>query len=175
MKSWLAARTRSRYEKFVASQLTAREVEHYLPLYKEKRRDGLVELVLIPGYCFVQTETPKSVLSIVGVCGFVTFQSRPAEIPESEIEMLRAATRKEFKAREHSGFSLRQAVRITGTPFDGFVGTIDSVSGCRVRVIIPTPSIEKCFSVELLMENVEPLPSHGVLPPLMTEIPQGVH
>jgi transcription antitermination factor NusG len=182
METWLAARTRSRYEKSVLHQLEVRSISSYLPLVRErhrwKDRKVIVETVLIPGYCFAQggTEIQRAILSIPGVCGFVTFQQKPAEIPNHEIEMLRAATAGNFMAREHVGFQLRQAVRVVGTPFDGYVGTVNFTSGFRVRVVIPI-SIGKSISVELQAENVEPLPSHGISdqPPSMIEVPMGIH
>lgn len=177
---WLAARTRSRHEKFVAHQLTLQNITSYVPTVKEKRlwgiRTGTVESVLIPGYCFVQVGTwnHRDVLSVVGVCDFVRFQNKPAEIPQVEIDLLHSATEAEFKAKEHYGFTKHQAVRIVGTPFDGFIASVDSVIGKRVRVILPM-TIGNAVSVELQIQNVEPLPMRCSTPSTMVEIPFGVH
>src|SRR5690242_20048663 len=55
---WYAIQTRSRFEKAVAAQLDAKEVEHYLPAFGELRqwkdRKKLIEQVAFPGYVFVR-------------------------------------------------------------------------------------------------------------------------
>lgn len=158
---WLAIRTRSRHEKFVFNQLERHGIQAYLPVVQIKRdwggRAAVVDSVLLPGYCFTQTEYPRKVLELVGVAGFVTFQSRPAEIPQSEIDILREATDNRYRARPHDGdFTPMQAVRIKGTPFDGQSGNVEMQRGQRVRVIL-TASIGKSFSVEIPRTNVEAL------------------
>src|SRR6267378_2203653 len=124
LQPWLAARTRSRHEKFVAHQLTLRSITAYVPTVTTKRiwgrETGTVESVLIPGYCFVQVGTWNlvDVLRTVGVCDFVRFQNKPAEIPQAEMDMMHAATEERYMAKEHYGFVKNQAVKIVGTPFD---------------------------------------------------------
>ena len=172
---WFAAQVRSRHEKFVANQLQSQDVQCYVPLVRKKHKDRTyTENVLIPGYCFVDAEAAQHrvVLATVGVCGFVTFQNEPAEIPQSEIDFLREATHPKFMAKEYTGFVHRQAVRIVGTPFDGYIATVDYVSGSRVRVILPM-SIGRSVSVELEAMNVEPL--QASTDAKMFEIPFGVN
>ena len=176
MSTWYAARVRSRHEKSVANYLLSHNLLSYVPTVRKKHTNYVVtENVLIPGYCFVDADISRHhvVLAAPGVCGFVTFQKEPAEIPESEIEVLRHATDVKFMAKEYTGFIHRQAVRIVGTPFDGYIATVDYVSGPRVRVILPM-SIGRSISVEVMAENVEPLPASAV-PPQMFEIPLGTN
>lgn len=104
----------------------------------------------------------------------MTFQNEPASIPQEEIDLLQHATDIKYMAKEYTGFVHRQAVKIVGTPFDGFIATVDYCSGSRVRVILPM-SIGRSISVEVLMENVEPLPVSKATPPQMFEIPFGVN
>ena len=174
--SWLAARVKSRHEKLVSQRLSIENIVSYVPLVKEKhhwaRKDAVVEAVLIPGYCFVSVERSQHrvVLTTIGVCGFVTFQKEPAEIPQEEIDVLKNATDPKFMAKEYTGFHPRQAVKIVGTPFDGYIATVDYCTGSHVRVILPM-SIGKAVSVVLESENVEPLPVVGRYPATMVEIP----
>lgn len=104
----------------------------------------------------------------------MTFQNEPAEISQEEIDLLQKATDPKYMAKEYTGFYTRQAVKIVGTPFDGYIATVDHVSGSRVRVILPM-SIGRSFSVELLAENVEPLPNYSPSPSTLTMIPDGVN
>lgn len=175
MSNWYAARTRSRHEKFVAHQLTLHAITAYVPTVRRKSPNRtMVEAVLLPGYCFVEIDRHQesAVCHTVGVCGFVTFQNEPAEVMQAEIDVLKQATEARFMAREHVGFLPRQAVKIVGTPFDGYIATVDYVSGNRVRVILPM-SIGRSVSVEILAENVEPLPTTNR--PTLVEIPCGIH
>ena len=174
---WFAARVRSKFERVVAKQLSAHDIQCYVPLVILKKPDyKKLESVLIPGYCFVHADQTqhRAVLDTIGVCGFVTFQNEPAEIPESEILVLQSATNPKFMAKEHYGFTHRQAVKIVGTPFDGYIATVDYVSGTRVRVILPM-SIGRQVSVEVQAENVIPLETAQVNPPHMVEVPFGVN
>lgn len=55
---WYALRTRSRHEKRVQEQLSARGIEPFLPLVEPwrqwKDRRKLVAFPLFPGYCFAR-------------------------------------------------------------------------------------------------------------------------
>src|SRR5262249_8288998 len=92
---WFAAYTCANHEKRIASQLQARAVDHFLPLYRctRRRKDRLVclNLPLFPGYIFVRlaARARLRVLEIPGVVHLVGFSGRPYPLEESEIENLR--------------------------------------------------------------------------------------
>ena len=95
---WFALYTTSRHEKRVAKHLGEREIEHYLPLYRSRRkwRDGsqvIVELPLFPGYLFVRirrTERVK-VLEVPGALAVVMGTGgEPAALPDETIQALRS-------------------------------------------------------------------------------------
>ncbi|MDT7816044.1 MAG: transcription termination/antitermination protein NusG [Acidobacteriaceae bacterium] len=57
-RAWFAVYTISRHEKFVQAQLTAKQIQSFLPLYKVERRwrNGVrreIQYPLFPGYVFV--------------------------------------------------------------------------------------------------------------------------
>src|SRR5689334_17097148 len=78
---WYAMQTRSRFEKAVAAQLVAKEVEHYLPSFGElhqwKDRKKVVEQVAFPGYVFVRfTDGGAARLNILKIPGAVRILGR---------------------------------------------------------------------------------------------------
>src|ERR1700693_6015046 len=89
---WSAAYTCANHEKRVTQQLEKRSVEHFLPLYESVRRwkDRRVRLhmPLFPGYVFVKLalRDQLQLLQIPGVVQLVSFNGRPAPLPQEDIE-----------------------------------------------------------------------------------------
>src|ERR1700675_5047494 len=91
---WYAISVYPRHEKQVAQLLGARHVTYLLPLYsslrrwKDRRKE--IEMVLFPGYVFVNVtlQDRLSVLMIPSVVRFVSFQGRPAVVPDHEIRAI---------------------------------------------------------------------------------------
>jgi transcription antitermination factor NusG len=94
--AWYAVYTCTRHEKRVKQQLEERHVDCFLPLYRSVRRwkdrRKELELVLFPGYVFVQINfiDRLRVLQLPSVVSFVTFGDRPAVIASADIESLRS-------------------------------------------------------------------------------------
>src|ERR1700733_4075608 len=94
-QKWYAVYTWARHEKRVAEQLEQRQLRNFLPLYramhrwKDRRKE--VELPLFPSYVFVQLSLQHRlrVLEIPSVVHLVSFQGKPAALPDDEIEKLR--------------------------------------------------------------------------------------
>jgi transcription antitermination factor NusG len=84
------------YEKKVLRALTGMKVESYLPLYLVKRkwsdRIKLLERPLFPNYVFVRPDQKLTyeVLGIRGVVRYVSFDGRPALVPDQEIVQMRS-------------------------------------------------------------------------------------
>src|SRR5690348_6729716 len=85
---WYVAHVASRHEKQVARQLEEQRINHFLPLYRSVRRwkdrRKELEMVLFPGYVFVQLDLREKlrVLKLQGVVRFVTFGGNPAPLSE---------------------------------------------------------------------------------------------
>src|SRR5437016_6851426 len=104
---WHAIYTCSRHEKSVSRQLREKQVDCFLPLYhsvrrwKDRRKE--LDLALFPGYVFVHA-TPGDrarVLQLPGVVRFVSFQGKPAVLPESEVDALRNGLAHKLRAEPH--------------------------------------------------------------------------
>ena len=92
---WFAIWTRSRHEQVVHDQLVEKRIEVFLPtitkLSRWKDRTKRIKWPLFPGYCFARFEPEERlvVLKCVGVVNIVSFEGKPAPIPDREVESLR--------------------------------------------------------------------------------------
>lgn len=164
---WFALYTTSRHEKRVAEHLGQREIEHYLPLYRTKRkwRDGsrvMLELPLFPGYIFVRIQRTErvKVLEIPGALAVVTGTGgQPAALPDTVIQALRSGLM-EREAEPHPLLTAGQRARICSGAFAGLEGVVVRQKN-RCRVVLTLEHIMRSFSVELGLEDIEPLTSDG--------------
>src|SRR5690349_19814614 len=94
--AWYAAYTYPRHEKRVAEYLSRKSIDNFLPTYRSVRQwkngRATVDLPLVPRYVFVRIQPTAhlQVLTAPSVAGIVGSSSGPAEIPDSEMQMLRA-------------------------------------------------------------------------------------
>ena len=95
MKTWNVIHTKPRQEKKVASLLSAKGYEVYLPLQLVMKqwsdRKKKVEEPLIKSYVFIQAKenNREQALFTPGVVKYLYWLGRPAEVPDEEIEILR--------------------------------------------------------------------------------------
>ena len=92
---WFAVYTRSRMEKKVVSEMDKREIKCFLPMRKVLRqwsdRKKWVEVPLFNSYVFVNITQKEydSVLQIMGIVRFITFESKAVAIPLQQIEAIK--------------------------------------------------------------------------------------
>ena len=103
MSQWFAIWTRSRHEQVVREQLAKKQVEVFLPTMTRwsrwKDRKKKIDWPLFPGYCFARfdPEDTLPVLKCTGVVNIVSFEGKPAPIPEVEIESIRTLVGSELQ------------------------------------------------------------------------------
>jgi transcription antitermination factor NusG len=157
--SWYAISTSPRHEKAVASQLAGRGIENLLPLYRElrswKQRRAQVDLPLFPGYLFVRImlQARLRVLEVPGVAQIVSFSGRPAALPETEIDALRAALELHH-LQPHPYMKQGRRVRIRRGPLRGLEGVIERQRGA-FRMIVSVDFIQRSMAVELSSADLE--------------------
>src|SRR6266852_5202364 len=104
---WYAAYTCANHEKRVASEIRARDVEHFLPVYgsvrRWKDRRVLLDLPLFPGYAFVRLALRDKlrVLQIPSLVRLVSFNGQPAPLSNDEMEALRHSLIEPLNAQPH--------------------------------------------------------------------------
>ncbi len=157
---WYAAYTRANHEKRVAAQLSARAVDHFLPLYPSIRRwkDRRVQLQLplFPGYVFVRIALHDrlQVLGIPSVARLVGFNGAPAPLPQGEIEALRSGLGQGLKAVPHRYLSVGRRVRLIAGPLAGFTGILLRRNG-KSRVAISMDLLQRTIVVDAEINDIE--------------------
>lgn len=96
MKSWYALAVKTNHERAIQESPYAGGVEFFDPRYSEDtfRRGRRVSVArpLFPGYLFARFESLRhaaALRSIAGVFDIVSFDGRPAAIPDEQIESIR--------------------------------------------------------------------------------------
>src|SRR4249919_742950 len=92
---WYAVWTRSRHEQVVRDKLARKHIEAFLPTitrwsrWKDRRKK--VDWPLFPGYCFVRFDPVDTlpVLKCTGVVNIISFDGKPAAIPDVELDSIR--------------------------------------------------------------------------------------
>ena len=92
---WFAIWTRSRHEQVVREQLERKQFEAFLPTIPKwsrwKDRKKKIDWPLFPGYCFARFDPADTlaILKCAGVVNIVSFEGKPAPIPEYELDSIR--------------------------------------------------------------------------------------
>jgi transcription elongation factor/antiterminator RfaH len=161
---WFAVYVRSRHEARVAKHFKDREIEFFLPLYKEERkwsdRKVEIQLPLFPGYLFVRMrrtlETLFRVVEVPGVITIVGRGSSPEALEDAEIDQLKQAMSNGHKPQPHKLMKAGDKVKITRGPLQGAEGFLVREKG-KHRVVLTIGTIERSMSVEVDMSAVEPI------------------
>jgi transcription antitermination factor NusG len=159
---WYAAYTCANHEKCVASQLSEREIQYFLPVYRSVRRwsDRFVESdrPLFPGYVFVRLvlRDRLRVLQIPGVARFVGFNGLPAALPEEEMDILRSALSPAAQVKPHPFLTVGRRVRITGGPFAGLTGVLKRHRN-RVWVVVSIDMVQRSIMISVQSKDLTAL------------------
>ena len=117
----------------------------------EKKGDKEVEVEnkIFPGYVLVKMimtdESWHVVRNITGVTGFVGPGSRPTPLSEKEVEDLMIEEKKEVRL----AYNVGDEVTITDGLFNGYSGTVQSVSDDRKKITVLVKRGRRDLPVEL--------------------------
>ena len=159
---WYAAYTCVHHEKRILQQLTERDIDGFVPLYRSVRRwkdrRKELDLVLFPGYVFVRISLQKRlrVLQVPGVVNFVNFNGLPTPLPEGEVEALRRASAQGVFAEPHPYLKTGRRVRIRNGPFTGIEGVLLRKKD-RYRFVLSIEMIMRSVAIEMDAADVEAL------------------
>ena len=162
-RQWFAAYTTPRHEKAIVRQLDARHIDSFLPLYRSIHRwkNGCrvpVDQPLFPNYVFVNVHRRESVkvLQVPGVLWIVSAGREPSVLPNAEIESLRAGLPgRQFEP--HPYLVIGERVRVVSGALAGMVGVLVRMKN-ECRVVLSLDLIRQSVSVEIGIDEVEPLP-----------------
>ena len=161
---WVAAYTSSHHEKRVASYLSERRIESFLPLYSTthhwKNRCAMkLDLPLCPNSVFVRmTHRDRArVLEVPGVWSLVSFGRSLASLPDFEIAALRSGVGQR-KIEPHPYLVVGERVRIKAGAMLGMEGVLVREKN-RSRIVIAIEAIRQSVAVEVDAVDLEPAPS----------------
>ena len=161
---WFAVQTRYRCEQRVASDLTAKGVENYLPLLREvhnwKDRRKALEVPAFGGYLFVRLEeTQPSRVRVLETSGVVRLLGHCGEfdsVPDSEIESLRLSLGSGAPCMRHPYLATGTLLRIERGPLKGLEGRLVRTANA-LRVVVCVASVGQAVAVEVAREDVVPV------------------
>jgi transcriptional antiterminator NusG len=161
-RKWYAVSVFPRHEKHVARFLEVGGMTYLLPLYSSLRRwkdrQKRVDMVLFPGYVFVNIKLGDraSVLKLPGVSRFIMFQGQPAVVSDSEIEGIGISTKSGLAVEPHPYLKKGRRVRIRSGPMAGVEGILVRRKG-TCRLVLSIESIMRSVATEVDEADVEPL------------------
>jgi transcription antitermination factor NusG len=149
---WFAVWTRSRAEKAVHDQLAAKEIEVFLPTITRwsrwKDRKKRVDWPLFPGYCFARFD-PRQMLPVLtcnGVAQIVSFDGRPAPVPEVEVEAIRKLVTSGLQYDPCPLIKEGDLVEVIHGPLRGVFGRLIR-KGAHARLVLSVDLIGRAVSV----------------------------
>ena len=159
---WIAVYTMARHERRVAHDLSQRHLNAFLPTYRSVRRwkdrRKELELALFPSYVFVRAERKDrlQILQVPSVVSIVSFDGRPAVIPDAEIAALRRGLDNQMRLQPHPYLKVGKRVRIHSGPMAGQEGILIRRKD-RCRVVLSIDFIMRSVSVEVDAADIEPV------------------
>lgn len=154
--------TRARHEKVVATQLSGRGVETYLPLVEEihrwSDRRKRVQVPLFPGYAFIHAcESAQTVAAVAGVESVVRIvgaHPTGTPIPDAQIETVQRLVTQNVPCVNHPFLEVGQRIRVRGGPLDGVEGTLAAINGAR-SLVVAIELIQRALAVKIEGCDVE--------------------
>ncbi len=162
MDSWFAIWTRSRHEQVVREQLQTRQIEAFLPTITRwsrwKDRKKKIDWPLFPGYCFAKFDPEHSldVLKCSGVVNIVSFEGKPAPIPDVELDSIRLLVGSELQYDPCPLVREGMLVEVVHGPLKGVIGRLLRKDTQHARLVLSVDLIGQAVSVEVDAGDVRP-------------------
>lgn len=159
---WYALHTRSRHEKVVRDQLSARGIENLLPLWQKrsvwKDRVKMIETPLFKGYIFgyFPLKNKLQVLQSIGVVRIVSFNGQPVPIPPEQIQAVQTMVEQRLRCDPHPFLTEGMRVRVKHGVLAGAEGILVAKRQ-HYRLVISVNLIQQSVAVDIDSASVEPL------------------
>lgn len=152
---WYAVQTRSRFEKTVQAELSAKGIENYLPVFRElhqwKDRKKSVDVPLFPGYVFTRiADSPADrvrVLQTSGAAWIVGAGGTITSIPDSEIEAVKRLVETRLSS-PHPYVREGMRVRVCRGPLCGIEGFVVRTKS-STRLVISIQILARSVAAEI--------------------------
>jgi transcriptional antiterminator NusG len=158
---WFAIWTRSRHEQVVREQLERKNIDAFLPTMPRwsrwKDRKKKIDWPLFPGYCFARFDLDDalSILKCTGVVNIVSFDGKPAPIPESELDSIRLLVGSEMQYDPCPMIHEGMMVEVTHGALRGVIGRLMRKDALKARLVLSVNLIGQAVSVEVDAADVK--------------------
>ena len=158
---WYAIWTRSRHEQVVRDQLARKRIDAFLPTITRwsrwKDRKKKVDWPLFPGYCFARFDPADAlpILKCTGVVNIVSFDGKPAAIPEIELDSIRLLVGSELQYDPCPMIHEGMMVEVIHGPLKGVVGRLMRKDAPKARLVLSVDLIGQAVSVEVDAADVK--------------------
>ena len=158
---WYAIWTRSRHEQTVRDQLEQKQIEAFLPTLPRwsrwKDRKKKIDWPLFPGYCFARFDPNETlpVLKCTGFVNIVSFDGKPAAIPEYELDSIRVLVGSELQFDPCPLIHEGMMVEVVHGPLKGVKGRLMRKDAQRARLVLSVDLIGQAVSVEVDASDVK--------------------
>jgi transcription termination/antitermination protein NusG len=159
--AWYAIWTRSRHEQVVRDQLQRKHFDAFLPTVTRwsrwKDRKKRIDWPLFPGYCFARfdADSALAILKCSGVVSIVSFEGKPAAIPEHEIEGIRRLVTSDLQFDPCPMIREGTMVEVVHGALKGVIGRLVR-KGSHARLVLSVDLIGQAVSVEVDAADVKP-------------------
>lgn len=161
---WHVVYSKPRSEKKLNEALREKGFETYLPLLRLRRqwsdRVKQVDVPAFASYVFVRANLEVDSLTIrkIPYCVHIVHSAgEPAIIADADMEMLKIAVA-EFAdsiiAKDTSGFSTGQKVRVRIGPFAGRDAIVEQIQG-ETHLLLHFPALNKTIQIRVPVEDIE--------------------
>jgi transcription antitermination factor NusG len=163
---WCALRTCHQHEKTVATILSQKGFEVFLPTYEAVHRwndrNKRLTLPLFPGYLFFidDQERRAQILSTPGVHTILKAGNVPAVIPDEEIASIRRMIESTLRVEPHPFLANGDSVRIKAGPLAGLEGIVSRTKH-TLHLVLSVKMLGRSAAVEIDASVVEPVSSPG--------------
>jgi transcription antitermination factor NusG len=163
---WFAVRVKSRSEKSVAAIAQYNGIQHFLPLYRSRRRwsDRMksLDLPLFPGYvfCRIDPSCRLQLLTIPGVQQIVGAGKTPLPVNDAEIMALQVAAQSGLPAEPWPFLKVGQRVFLEAGPLAGVEGLLLELRK-NYRLLLSVSLLNRSVAVEIDRDWVTPLREPG--------------
>jgi transcription antitermination factor NusG len=158
---WFAIWTRSRHEHVVREQLERKHFEAFLPTITRwsrwKDRKKKIDWPLFR-YCFARFDANDAlpILKCTGVVNIVSFEGKPAPIPEYELESIRVLIGSELQYDPCPMIKEGMMVEVRSGPLKGVVGRLMRKDAVEARLVLSVDLIGQAVTVEVDAADVKP-------------------
>jgi transcription antitermination factor NusG len=146
----------------VREQLQTKQIDAFLPTITKwsrwKDRKKKIDWPLFPGYCFARFD-PSNALSVLkcsGVVNIVSFEGKPAPIPDYELDSIRLLVASDFHFDPCPLIKEGMMVEVVHGPLKGVVGRLMRKDQTRARLVLSVDLIGQAVSVEVDAADVKP-------------------